>query len=245
MNERWHKSCCLNDWVCHVRRDDPNLEYLRVVATALGDLCKDVVFVGGSVAGLLLTDPLAEGIRATKDVDAIVEATTLGQYHQVEKRLPALGFTRDASSEVICRWRHKRTGVLFDLMPTDPAILGFSNPWYPEAIATATWILLNDRVEIRVISGPTLVATKLEAFIGRGGCDHVSSHDLEDILNVVDGRPQIVEELRTASDALQKFVGEQFKTLLAQPNFENYLPGLLTDESRVGIVLSRLRSMTP
>jgi hypothetical protein len=151
VNERWHKSCCLNDWVCHVRRDDPNLEYLRVVATALGDLCKDVVFVGGSVAGLLLTDPLAEGIRATKD----------------------------------------------------------------------------------------------EAFIGRGGCDHVSSHDLEDILNVVDGRPQIVEELRTASDALQKFVGEQFKTLLAQPNFENYLPGLLTDESRVGIVLSRLRSMTP
>ena len=78
-----------------MRRDDPNREYLLVVASALGDLCNEVVFVGGSVAGLLITDPVAEGIRATKDVDAIIEATTLGQYHQVEKRLPASGFNRD------------------------------------------------------------------------------------------------------------------------------------------------------
>jgi hypothetical protein len=87
-------------------RDDPNREFLLAVAGALGDLCDEVVFVGGSVAGLLLTDPVAEGIRATKDVDAVVEATTLSQYYQVEKRLPALGFTRDVGSEVICRWRH-------------------------------------------------------------------------------------------------------------------------------------------
>lgn len=60
-----------------MRRDDPNLEYLLVVASALHGLCNEIVFVGGSVAGLLLTDPVAEGIRATEDVDAIVEATTL------------------------------------------------------------------------------------------------------------------------------------------------------------------------
>jgi hypothetical protein len=226
-----------------VWRDDPNREYLLVVAGALGDLCDEVVFVGGSVAGLLLTDPVAEGIRATKDVDAVVEATTLSQYYQVEKRLPALGFTRDVGSEVICRWRHASTGVLFDLMPTDPAVLGFSNPWYPEAVKTSTRVRLSDRVEVRVISGPAFVATKLEAFISRGGGDILTSHDLEDILNVVDGRPSIAEELSAASDALQNFVRGQFRILLSQPDLENYLPGLLTDENRTGIVLSRLGSM--
>jgi hypothetical protein len=30
---------------------------------------------------------------------------------------------------------------------------------------------------------------------------------------------------------------------LTRPDFENYLPGLLTDEGRLDIVLSRLRSM--
>ena len=226
-----------------MRRDDPNLEYLLVVAGALGDLCNDVVFVGGSVAGLLITDPVAEGIRATRDVDAIVEAATLAQYHQVEERLPALGFTRDAACEVICRWRHQATGVLFDLMPTDPTVLGFSNPWYPEAVATATHIRIADGVEVRVISPPVFIATKLEAFISRGGGDFASSHDLEDIFNVVDGRTSIVDELRTASDALQQYVRERLGALLSQPNFENYLPGLLTDESRVEIVLSRLKNM--
>lgn len=100
--------------------------------------------------------------------------------------------------------------MLFDLMPTDPAVLGFSNPWYPDAVKTATRVRLSDRVEIRVISGPAFLATKLEVFIGRGDSDPLSSHDLEDILNVVDGRPSIVEELRTASDVLRKFVREQF-----------------------------------
>ena len=56
-----------------MRRDDPNREYLLLVASALGDLCNEVVFVGGSVAGLLITDPIAEGVRATKDVDAIID----------------------------------------------------------------------------------------------------------------------------------------------------------------------------
>ena len=224
-----------------MRRDDPNLEYLLVVANALGDLRSEVVFVGGSVAGLLLTDPLAEGVRATKDVDAIVEATTLGEYHQVDKQLPELGFIRDAGSEVICRWKHRSTGVLFDLMPTDPAVLGFSNPWYPEAVKTATRVRLSDRMEVRIISAPAFVATKLEAFISRGGGDLLSSHDLEDILNVVDGRASMLEELKLASDPLQKYVREQFKILLSRPNLANYLPGLLTDESRVGIVLTRLR----
>ena len=68
-----------------MRREDPNREYLLIVADAIGDLCNEIVFVGGSVAGLLLTDAVADGVRATKDVDAVVEATTLSQYHQAEK----------------------------------------------------------------------------------------------------------------------------------------------------------------
>jgi hypothetical protein len=226
-----------------MRREDPNRGYLLIVADAIGDLCNEIVFVGGSVAGLLLTDAVADGVRATKDVDAVVEATTLSQYHQAEKKLAVSGFKRDIGSEVICRWRHAGTGVLFDLMPTDPAVLGFSNPWYPEALNTAMRVRLSDRIEIRVISGPAFVATKLEAFMSRGGGDILLSHDLEDILNVVDGRPSIVEELSTASEALQKFVRETLGALLARPDLENYLPGLLSDENRTAVVLSRLKMM--
>jgi hypothetical protein len=228
-----------------MRPDDPNYEYLLLIADALGDLRDNVVFVGGCTACLLLTDSAVESIRPTKDVDAIVEAATLRQYYELESRLPALGFVRDADSEVICRWRHAATGVLFDLMPIDPAILGFSNRWYPEAARTATRERLNDRVEIRRITAPAFIATKLEAFVSRGRGDFLSSHDLEDVLTVVDGRPSIVDEVRTASYELRQFVRETVSALLSKPRFEDYLPGLLTDSSRTNIVLDRLRSLVP
>jgi hypothetical protein len=39
------------------------------------------------------------------------------------------------------------------------------------------------------------VATKFEAFHGRGNNDHLASHDLEDIITVVDGRPELMGNL--------------------------------------------------
>jgi hypothetical protein len=65
-----------------VRPDDPNLPNLRAIASALGPLRDRVVFVGGATAGLLVTDPAAELVRATKDIDAIVEAG-LTDFHRI------------------------------------------------------------------------------------------------------------------------------------------------------------------
>lgn len=71
-----------------MRRDDPNLPYLRLIATALGDLRDEVVFVGGAIAGLLISDPLAASVRATRDVDAVVDAGRV-QFHRIEARVMA------------------------------------------------------------------------------------------------------------------------------------------------------------
>lgn len=66
-----------------MRPDDPNLPDLRRIAIALGDLREQVVFVGGAVAGLLITDPLSGVVRATRDVDAVVNASR-ALFHRVE-----------------------------------------------------------------------------------------------------------------------------------------------------------------
>ena len=43
-----------------VNSNDPNVVLLEIVATHLGDdLLEQMIFVGGAVAGLLITDPLA------------------------------------------------------------------------------------------------------------------------------------------------------------------------------------------
>lgn len=226
-----------------MRPPDPNLPRLMAVASALGEALREqVVFVGGSIAGLLLDDPAAGEIRATVDVDAIVEAR-LGQFHRIEERVAGRGFVRDIDSGVICRWRHRDSGVLFDLMPVDEGVLGFSNRWYPEAMQTARVHALCDGVRIRLIAAPAFVATKLEAFATRGRGDVLASHDLEDILNVVEGRPGLGEELRMADPSLRVAVQNHFRALLAQAIFTENVAGLVGEPEMAATVIARLRDM--
>lgn len=225
-----------------MRPDDPNLPLLRLIAEALGELREQVVFVGGAVTGLLVTDPLANAVRATRDVDAVVNASR-AVFHRIEAAVAQRGFARDVHGDVICRWVHKYSGVLFDLMPVQPEVLGFSNRWYPYAVDTAVQVTLNPGLSIRVVSAVAFVATKLEAFAGRGGGDFLSSHDLEDVLNVVDGRAELGEELAAAPADLQQAVAAAFRRLLDHADFANVLPGLLAEPERAGLVMRRLEAM--
>ena len=59
----------------------------------------------------------------------------------------------------------------------------------------------------------------------------------------MDGRPSIDDELLTATPDLQQFVRETIAALLSDARFENYLPGLLADDSRATIVLERLKGL--
>jgi len=225
-----------------MRRDDPNLPTLRTIAQALGELREQVVFLGGAVAGLLVTDPLAEGVRATRDVDAVVQAGR-AQFQRVQRELTRRGFHEDADSGVICRWIHRDSGVVFDLMPENPDVLGFANRWYPYAVATAQSVVLGEDLSIRLATAVAFVATKLEAFANRGRGDVLASHDLEDVLNIVDGREELVRELANASAEVRHAVAQAFADLLARPGFLDVLPGLIAEPERADIVAARLRAM--
>ena len=226
-----------------MRPDDPNLPQLRRIAQALGELREQVVFVGGAVAGLLVTDPLADTVRATRDVDAVVNASR-ATFHRIEKQVAQRGFARDVGSDVICRWVHKESGLVFDLMPVQPDVLGFTNRWYPYAVESAVLVDLGEGLTIRLVSAVAFVATKLEAFAGRGGGDFLASHDLEDVLNIVDGREELVEELAAAPAELRQAVAGAFALLLANPDFVNALPGLVAEPERAALVMDRLRALS-
>ena len=80
-------------------------------------------------------------------------------------------------------------------MPTLESILGFSNRWYPLAIITAQPLALPSGVMIRLITAPAFLATKLEAFAGRGNGDYLFSHDLGDFFAIIDGRESVIDRV--------------------------------------------------
>lgn len=80
-----------------VKAQNPNIELLLLAVSQLGDLVDEMVFIGGCATGLLITDAAAPPIRATKDVDAIVQVTTKADYYKLSERLRVQGFVEDTS----------------------------------------------------------------------------------------------------------------------------------------------------
>lgn len=79
-----------------------------------------------------------------------------------------------------------------------------------------------------------------EKLVGRGGGDPLGSRDLEDILLIVDGRPEIVAEVQQADVDVRHFIAKQFAALLKDPNFDFFLDGNVRGpEGRVDIVRER------
>ena len=74
---------------------DPNIQLLVNATRQLLPLLDEMVFVGGSVTGLLITDKGASDVRPTDDVDAITEITTYSDYVALSSRLRDLGFSED------------------------------------------------------------------------------------------------------------------------------------------------------
>lgn len=131
--------------------------------------------------------------------------------------------------------------MVFNLMPVQPEVLGFSNRWYPYAVESAVSVDLGRGAVIRRVSAVAFVATKLEAFASRGGGDFLSSHDLEDVLNIIDGREELINEMREAPPELRAAVAGAMGQFLANADFANVLPGLLAEPERSSLVLNRLR----
>ena len=220
------------------------LEMLEIVAEALDDdLCQQMVFVGGCSTAVLITDEITlQEVRATDDVDLIIGLTGTARWMQLQETLSERGFTVSGEDEVICRMRLGALKV--DFMPDDPNILGFSNRWYREGIDTSVKYALPSGRMIRHLVPPLFLATKLEAYRGRGNNDPLGSHDLEDILNVIDGRPALMDEARAASNEVRSYLSEQFRALQQHSDFESLVFGNIRGpEGRVEIVHDRVRRL--
>ncbi len=215
---------------------------LAEVAARLDPLDLNYAFVGGSIVDFLLDHPGMSPARPTDDLDLIVEVLTQRSYAEVERKLRTIGFEHDTTQGApICRWRYR--GLIIDVMPTEGALIGLDTRWFAEALATAHHYTIHN-VSLRLISPVAFIALKLAAFADRGQGDHYGSHDLEDIITVIDGRARIAEEILDAPGDLREFVTGELSRLMAASGFNESLPGHLpldtTSQRRLPILRRKL-----
>jgi len=223
-----------------------NVGVLRAVADRLDQLGLDYAFVGGAIVNLLLDDPAFAPVRPTDDVDVILGLVTAQPYAVVEERLRQLGFAHDIREGApICRWTLGR--VIVDIMPVDGANLGLNPAWFAEALASAT-VQEIAHTKLKLVSPVAFLATKFAAFTDRGHHDYLGSHDLEDLITVIDGRENIVAEVKAAASAVRSYLRASVASLLAAARFDEalsgFLPGDRTSQQRLPMLRSKLQAIS-
>jgi hypothetical protein len=224
-----------------------NLNLLINAAKLLKPILGELVFVGGCATGLLITDEGAADVRPTYDVDAIAEITSYSGYVKFSEKLRALGFREDTRDGApLCRWRQETTTL--DVMPLEGQILGFKNSWYKPAMESSEQRELEPGLKILLVNSVYFCASKLEAFGDRGKNDYLGSRDLEDVFAVVDGRTELVGEIRAAPSNVRSYVVQEITKLCRAREFLDALPGYLppdaASQERITTVLTRLEEIT-
>jgi len=197
-----------------------NITRIKAVNEILKELSQDYVFVGGATVSLYVKDALENDIRPTKDVDIIVELATYKGYSELDERLREIGFKNDITSGVICRYNIQ--GITVDFMPTHPEAIGFSNRWYPEGFENAIEHPIDTTSTVKIFSLPYFIASKWEAFKGRG-TDFRTSTDFEDLVYVFENVEDLQSQLGNAPVHLRNYLREEFSQVLDRNAFEEGL----------------------
>ena len=193
---------------------DHTFGLIEFVADGLGEeFLDEVAFVGGCTTAMLVTDAVVlDDIRFTDDVDLVIELAGISAWQRLTERLAAKNFKITGEDEVNCRFRFN--DVVVDVMPSDPAVLGYANRWFVEGLAKADKFTLPSGIIIQIFKPAYFIATKLEAFSGRGNGDPYHK-DVEDIIIVIDGREELLDEVRQAEPELKEYIVAGIRELVA------------------------------
>ncbi|MCB0497522.1 MAG: nucleotidyl transferase AbiEii/AbiGii toxin family protein [Cyclobacteriaceae bacterium] len=187
-----------------------NLKIVEKVASTLEELNNQVIYVGGAVVSLYVTDEGAEQPRPTKDIDVSIQISTYAQMNELREKLATKKIYPAHMEKVMYRFILK--DILIDFIPYEETPLGPTNSWLKPGFEKAYPVKIGNE-EIRILPVSLFLATKWEAFKSRGN-DPRTSHDFEDIIYIIDNNLDLVEDVKNAKGDVQLFLKEMSKEIL-------------------------------
>jgi len=107
---------------------------------------------------------------------------------------------------------------------------------------------LEDLREQVVFVGGCAVGLLMKAFRGRGQNDFILSADIEDIISVIDGRKELLAEIKSSAQDLQKYIAQELQSFLETPTFlqnlSGFVPGDPANQARVPLLLNRIKELS-
>jgi predicted nucleotidyltransferase len=219
-----------------------NLKVIEKVALALGDINDEVIYIGGAVVGLYVTDKGADLPRPTKDIDISVQVSTYSEMEQLRIKLAAKGIHPAVNETVM--YRYSYDDILIDFIPYEDTPLGPTNRWLKPGFNKAYSVPVGKAV-IKMLPVSLFLATKWEAFKDRGDDPRVAP-DFEDIIYVLDNNVDIVKDVKKSAPDVRSFLKEMSEEILSNPFFDEIVECHLnpfTAEKRKQMIAEKLKQI--
>ncbi len=227
-----------------------NKEIIKKVALTLGELNKDVIYVGGATVSLYINDPAADDVRPTKDIDISLQILSIPQLEELREQLVEKGFSQSADLGVICRF--KLDDILVDVMSTKAVGWAPANPWFADGFDQRQTVLF-DHIPIQIMPLPYFLASKFSAFTDRGGNDPRYSKDFEDITYILDNKMDWHKVLINSEADVKEFLARQLQEINDSPKLQEAMRGNLFYEGqserfemimeKIGFFLKKIRRL--
>ena len=190
-----------------------NIDTVAQVAEGLKDLKSKMIFVGGAIVSLYTDDPSAEEIRPTQDIDLTTELVTYTDLLNLQDKLSELSIYPDPEAGDIISYQFNNIAI--DIVPGKDGLTGPANKWYSYGFDDIRKTFAKDQ-EIQIFSPAVFIATKFEAFHSRGS-DFRTSHDFEDIINVLNNCTYIVEDINKAHKDVISYIQKELNVIMKSP----------------------------
>ena len=196
-----------------------NIKLVEKVALALEEINDEVIYIGGAIVSLYVTDQGAEQARPTEDIDICVQISTYAQMDQLREKL-ARKKIYPAPTETIM-YRYSFEEILIDFIPFEDTPLGPTNKWLKPGFQKAYPINIG-KVEIKILPVSIFLATKWEAYKNRGG-DPRMSHDFEDIIYIINNNVNLVDDIVQTNKKVQDFLKEMSNEILSNSSLNEII----------------------
>ncbi|MFC2080804.1 nucleotidyl transferase AbiEii/AbiGii toxin family protein [Bacteroidota bacterium] len=221
-----------------------NIDAIIKVASALGQLNDEVVFVGGAVVGFYADDPAADDVRPTEDVDILIQIASPSELEELREELIKKGFRQTADDNITCRFRLKDIKV--DVLSTKEIGWAPANPWFETGILEFENRQL-ENVTIKILKLPFFLAAKFVAFNHRGQKDARISTDFEDITYILDNRSDLVEVFMSSTEDVKEFIKLEISKIKESRTLQEAILGNLeihSQNDRYNLIMHRLNEIS-
>lgn len=219
------------------------LESIEKVAIALGELNREVVFVGGAVVSLYVNDITADEFRPTKDIDITFRIVSFAKLENLRENLVSKGFKQNIFEDVICRFQLE--DILVDVMSTHAVAWAPANRWFEDGFNHLTTIEIGTQV-INLLSLPFFLATKFDAHADRGGSDARMSKDFEDIIYLLNYVSNLEVHISEAPSTVKNYLQSEFADILKNKEKQEAILANMPynfQMQRYGLIIEKLNNV--